>query len=105
MADFADMADEINEAHLEDSLRKHREFAAKQNALLGAFTGKCLNCGEEVSHGRFCETTPEDEKKYGSCRKDWELTNRHIVQVYTATHAIVDDYFDDPDLTMLGEQL
>ena len=107
MADFADIADELNEQHLEDSLRRQREYAARHNALLGAFTGKCLNCGDEISHGRFCETDSEDEKVYGSCRKDWELRNRHFnyTHVGSTPPTADEDLFDDPELINLGDNI
>jgi len=106
MADFADIADELSAQHLEDSLRKHREHAARTSALLGAHNGKCLNCGEAIAHGRFCETTLEDEQQYGSCRTDWELRNRHRVSypVHTDVGSL-EDCFDDAEVLLVEAQL
>lgn len=59
-ADFADEAQEINEAFLEASLKKVRKTAPP-------FSGFCLHCEEPVVQRRYCDAT---------CREAHEATQR-----------------------------
>lgn len=58
--DIFDQATEIEERHRELAIQATRERSKQAEK----FTGHCLNCNEQITVGRFCDS---------DCRDDWEL--------------------------------
>lgn len=55
MTDAADAAGDEQELVEALLLRRHREAAAQHQKVMGACTGKCLNCEEPLEQGRYCD--------------------------------------------------
>lgn len=69
MSDAADAAGDEQELIADLLLRQHREAAAQHQKVLGAFTGKCLNCEATLEKGRYCdEECREDHERRVSAR-------------------------------------
>lgn len=63
MADFADLASDLTEKQLEQSLRKAETERKEHERKLSIFKGICLNCETPISVGTVCDE---------HCREDYE---------------------------------
>lgn len=67
MADFGDIAGNINELHTEQALKAAVAAAKRHRDTLLHYSGTCMNCSETIDTGRFCDP---------DCRRDFELRTR-----------------------------
>lgn len=86
MADFGDIASDISDIHLQESLFLQAKRAERERKMM-PFTGKCYNCDETIgSQAHFCDT---------HCREDWTLREWQKTQKFDPNSLILDFEGDD----------